>query len=133
MSPKPERFWDKVQFTGTCWLWTACTNAKGYGQFKVEGRMVGAHRWAYEQVYGAIPEGLQIDHLCRTVNCVYPLHLEVVTSRVNTLRGNGRAGINARKTHCPNGHEYSGENLRVDAYGKRYCRTCSKVNRHLYD
>jgi len=63
-----QRFWAKVQKTSTCWLWTASIS-DGYGQFWFDGRMIYAHRWAYEAVYGPIPAGLTIDHLCRIRHC----------------------------------------------------------------
>ena len=120
-----ERFWSKVDKSGDCWLWTATRSKGGYGHFYVSsGKMVPAHRWAYEQEYGPIPEGLQIDHLCRTPSCVRAGHLDVVTTRENTRRGIGPSAINARKTHCPKGHEYTPDNTRVYRR-KRHCRQCN--------
>lgn len=84
-----ERFWMKV--TGDsyedCWTWTAALADTGYGRFRTPGRTVFAHRWAYEQVIGPIPDGLQLDHLCRNTRCVNPWHLDPVTGRVNVRRG----------------------------------------------
>jgi hypothetical protein len=78
-----------------------------------------AHRISYKEFIGPIPEGLVIDHKCRTRHCVNPDHLEPVTSLENTRRGN--SGINMReKTHCPKGHNYSGTNNR----GQRKCNIC---------
>lgn len=125
-----ERFWSKVDQSGECWLWTAVQDGNGYGQFKLEHRMVGAHRWAYEQSYGSIPAGLEIDHLCRTRVCVRPDHLETVTTRTNLLRGNGLTAQNARKTHCPQGHPYDLPNTRWER-GRRHCRECG--NKHVRD
>jgi len=85
----PDRFWDKVQAepnTG-CWLWDANTTRGGYGHFKVSGRMVYAHRLAYEKLVGPIPDGLSLDHLCRVPGCVNPDHLEPVTHAENVRRG----------------------------------------------
>lgn len=87
---REDRFWAKVQKTETCWLWTAAKNGPGYGQFGLgtrEDGLVFAHRFAYELVVGPIPEGLVIDHLCRTPACVRPDHLEPVTMRENMRRG----------------------------------------------
>ncbi len=67
-----------------------------------------------------IPEGMQLDHLCRVRCCINPDHLEVVTQRENILRGNGTAAVHAKKTHCPQGHEYSYRDKR----GRRVCRIC---------
>ena len=110
-----------------CWIWQAYTCRKGYGQFKVDGRMVKAHRWSYEHFVGPIPDGLELDHLCRVRNCVNPAHLEAVTHAENVRRG--ESGKNQRaKTHCPQGHPYAGENLYVYPDGRRNCRTCQSAH-----
>ena len=110
-----------------CWIWQAGTNTKGYGKFKVDGRDVKAHRFAYEMFVGPIPEGLELDHLCRVRNCVNPEHLEPVTHAENVRRG--ESGKHCRdKTHCPQGHPYAGENLYVRPNGKRDCRTCQRAH-----
>ena len=78
-----ERFWEKVDKTGECWLWTAyCTHA-GYGRFGYGGNMVRAHRLSYEWAHGEIPEGMQVDHRCHSRNCVRPDHLRLVTNAQN--------------------------------------------------
>ncbi len=119
-----ERFWTKVEFTETCWLWTS-TRDQGYGKFYDGSRDVRAHRWAYEFCVGPIPDGLTIDHLCRVRCCVLPDHLEVVTGRINTLRGFGPPALNALKTHCLRGHPYDEANTYVfPGTGWRRCRTC---------
>jgi hypothetical protein len=69
-----------------CWLWTGYVDRHGYGQFK-GAKQGSAHRWSYEYHAGPIPEGLQLDHLCRVRSCVNPAHLEPVTCRVNVSRG----------------------------------------------
>ena len=122
------RFWLKVEKTETCWLWTAGRVWNGYGQFKVAGRHVYAHRFAYELLVGPIPEGLTIDHLCRVRHCVNPAHLEPVTSRENTLRGDTPAARNAAKTHCPQGHPLEAGNLRLSELrrGGRACLICHR-------
>ena len=109
-----------------CWLWTGATKPGGYGNFWDGEKVTGAHQFSYRVFNGAIPKGLQIDHLCHVRCCVNPDHLEAVTPRVNALRSNSFAAKNARKTHCPNGHELSEENcvghwLRK---GQRLCRIC---------
>lgn len=114
-----------------CWLWTAGT-LHGYGQFSCRrtiyrSRTQRAHRISYEMYVGPIPEGLQLDHLCRVRRCVNPEHLEPVTCAENVRRG--RAGeafalAQMAKTHCPQGHAYAGSNLYVPPSGGRYCRIC---------
>lgn len=131
----PERFRSKVrvdQETG-CWLWTAGTDGRGYGLFwhgrrGSGGKMHRAHRWAYEVLVGPIPDGLELDHLCRVRPCVNPDHLEPVTHLENVRRGilGTDQHPNRLKTHCKQGHPFSPENTRVGRDGKRACRTCHR-------
>lgn len=110
-----------------CWIWLGHITPKGYGLIKIKRQDRLVHRFVYERFKGPIPAGLQIDHLCRMRCCVNPDHLECVTSRVNTLRGFNPPAMNARKTHCKNGHPLVGENVIVrprDA--SRECRLCTK-------
>lgn len=127
--PRPttvERFWAKVDRRGDneCWLWTATLNSRGYSQFQYDHRVGLGHRFAYELLVGPIPDGLQIDHLCRTPACVNPAHLEPVTNRENSRRG-----YRATKTHCPQGHPYSGDNLIIRHSG-RSCRICVNIKQN---
>ena len=130
MSSMIDHFWDKVspEPNSGCWLWIGGCNGSGYGQLSFNGKQMAAHRWFYEHFKHPIPDypiGI-LDHLCRVRCCVNPAHLEVVSNRVNVLRGIGYTAENARKTHCPSGHPYSGDNLYVDPDGKRECRTCRR-------
>ena len=125
--PAEYRFWIKVLKTDTCWLWTAST-IRNYGQFKPEpGKVVHAHRWAYEQEFGPIPEGLVLDHLCKVTLCVRPDHLEAVTISENVRRSDNLAMQNSRRTHCVNGHEFNESNTAYTRKGYRRCRACHYI------
>ena len=143
--PLRTRFESKyvIDPTTGCWLWTAKIEWTGYGRISLggrRGRLEMAHRVAYELHVGPIPDGLEIDHLCRVRHCVNPAHLEAVTSQVNVLRGRGPAVAAARgriqqraKTHCPSGHPYSGANLYVSPDGRRRsCKTCGRIKMRKY-
>lgn len=131
-----ERFYEKVWMVEDgCWLWTGSTHPTGYGYFSVKNYPVRAHRWAYEQFIGPIPERLVLDHLCKKRSCVNPKHLEPVTQQVNTLRGDTVLAENVAKTHCIHGHEFTSENTYVIARktraGKtlthRHCKVCQHI------
>lgn len=130
-APRPtaeERFWAKVEKTGTCWLWIGAINKGGYGTFRIDARTMAAHRLSYMWLVQPLIDGLEIDHLCRVRNCVNPAHLEQVTPRVNTLRSGAPAAHNHRKTHCKRGHEFTPENTRLQAGGRRrVCKACEKL------
>jgi len=124
-----ENFWVKVDRWDPdhCWEWTGAKIPGGYASLAVPGTsQVGAHRVAYELCIGPIPGGLHLDHLCRNRGCVNPKHLEPVTSRENILRGQSPGALNARKTHCKQGHEFTAENTYVIQGGRR-CRACNRA------
>jgi hypothetical protein len=124
-----DRFWAKVDAMGDCWEWTGGKQDRRYGIFHPNGSATGemAHRFAWELLVGPIPDGLTLDHLCRNPSCVNPDHLEPVTIAENLMRGYGLVGKNIRKTHCPQNHAYSGDNLYIDPRGWRKCRTCERA------
>lgn len=71
-----------------CWIWQRHKVPNSYGQLKLSsGSLILAHRYYYERVYGEIPDGAELDHLCRSRACVNPEHLEVVDSATNVRRG----------------------------------------------
>ena len=123
--PTDARFWPKVlQQVNGCWTWIGARTGKGYGSFMVTpNRWAVAHVYSYLSLIGPIPRGMVLDHLCRNPLCVNPAHLEPVTQKENLRRGIG----NGRQTHCPQGHEYSEANTRVDKTGSRHCRECCKL------
>ncbi len=103
--------------SGGCWTWTRNLSRGGYGPY----------RRYYVRLKGPIPKGLHIDHLCRNRACCNPLHMEAVTQRENSLRGVGSPAVNARKTHCDHGHEFTVENTYVNRLGWRWCRECKRI------
>lgn len=123
-----DRFDGKVMMdpNSGCWLWTGCINSEGYGQISWGGSMQYAHRVNFVRNGGEIPDGHELDHLCRLPCCVNPLHLEPVTHRENGLRGISMPAEQARRTHCIRGHPLSGDNL-YSHKGKRQCRICSRI------
>jgi len=130
------RFWSKADIpkeiklgiSKKCWIWKDKSNAHGYGVFRVHGKQIPAARVA------VILAGLKLkpkevpDHLCRVRNCVNPFHLEVVTPKINALRGIGPTAQNAKKTHCPRGHAFATDGF-VNSKGSRECRTCLRFRR----
>ena len=105
-----------------CWISTYVPGRDGYAMVTTDGRHAPAHRCSYEHFIGPIPDGLELDHLCRVRACVNPLHLEPVTRAENLRRGMSPAAIAVRTNMCKRGHSLD------DAYlknGGRACRTCS--------
>lgn len=118
-----ERFWNKVDMAGDCWIWTGAHIPQGYGVFRLTSQKTAvAHRVAYELLVGPIPEGAQLDHLCRRRDCVNPDHLEPVTGSENVQRGLTSKRVRM-KAVCKYGHPFTPENTGTWG-GKRYCRTC---------
>jgi hypothetical protein len=116
----------RVNHDTGCWEWCHAKQGGGYGLFWLEGKYVLAHRASYAFFIGPIADGLTIDHLCKSPGCVNPSHLEAVNMATNFWRGNSFASLNKRKTHCPQGHPYAGDNLVVTKEGSRQCRTCTR-------
>jgi len=137
------RFWQRVQKTETCWLWTGAID-HGYGLLwettpngPRRGHNVPAHRFSYQLHNGPIPNGLKLDHTCHNGTgclhgdkcphrrCVRPDHLEPATCRQNILRGESLPAQNARRRNCVHGHPLTGDNLLIE-HGKRRCVKCKK-------
>lgn len=132
--PLDERIAERCSFTSDdeCWEWPT-TDATGYGKTRLgllnEGtrRTVNVHRAVYELYVEPVDGDLQLDHLCRNRACCNPDHLEPVTAQENMARGFSKPRMNALKTHCMRGHEFTPENTQLDRHGKRYCRTCKRA------
>jgi len=114
---------------GDCWVWTGVLSDGRYANFGVtdasgKRRNHRGHGLSYSWWVGEVPEGLQLDHLCRVTRCVNPWHVEPVTGRENTLRADGFAAENASKTHCINGHAFDFANTYTRPDSTRGCRRC---------
>ncbi|MEV0553162.1 HNH endonuclease signature motif containing protein [Streptomyces sp. NPDC050597] len=116
-----------------CVLWPeTALDRDGYGRFWVDGRYVTAHRWAFEQTRGPVPDGLDLDHLCRVRRCVAVGHLDPVDHRTNVLRSTGPSAVNARRTRCVNGHDLTDPDVvhvsfpPSHPHGMRKCRACAR-------
>lgn len=135
-----DSFWDKIDRTGDCWIWTRSTS-RGYGMAWTGQHTILAHRLAFILTNGTIPSGLELDHVCHSNDltcaggescphrrCVNPAHLEPVTTAVNVRRGRGPQSVYERqrsRSHCIHGHCLSGRNLYITPDGRRQCRTCN--------
>lgn len=123
-------FWKKVNKSGPCWLWKGCSRGKylkqRYGQFWNGTKVELAHRYSYRNTVGEIPQGLVLDHICRTTLCVRPSHLRAVTNRENILSGEGACARFRRRTHCKRGHRLGGKNV-LPSRTDRECRACQNL------
>lgn len=124
MSGLPERFWAKTQPTD-CLVWTGAVNTKGYPCFAIDGVSQLAHRLAYEDARGPIPEGYTIDHKCRVRSCVNPDHLEAVTVAENLRRARVAGGLQLGG-ECASGHEMDEANTYHHPRGHLECRQCRR-------
>lgn len=120
---------EKTIVINDCWIWQGAVDSRGYGQLKSNGKTWRAHRFFYVELVDDIPPGYQIDHLCRNRLCVSPAHLEAVTQYEN-MRRSRVWELNKGRSHCPNGHEYTPENI---ANTKRLtCLQCKREYNREY-
>ena len=123
--PLLDRLEDKILIDDGCWEWDGAKYGTGYGVVSWQKKNTHAHRVVYELLVGPIPEGLELDHLCRNRGCVRPDHLEPVTHAENVRRAPFTAAhFQREKTHCPHGHEYTEENIYRTKRGGRACKAC---------
>jgi hypothetical protein len=109
-----------------CWLWTGYINNKGYGRWAA----FYVHRLLWSLRHGAVPAGLELDHLCRNRRCVNPEHLVAVTHAENMRRA-PRSGPVPHPEHCPQGHPWAVHAV-ANSKGYRECRACQVKSKRAY-
>ena len=132
-----ERLLSKTQQSDDgCWVWTGATTGRtNYGQTRLEGVKMTAHRAMWTVLVGPIGSGVELDHLCRNRLCVNPDHLEPVTPRTNWERGEAPSSVAQRTNTCKRGHPLSGDNLvpwQLENRGRRQCKACQRENQRRW-
>lgn len=127
-----------------CWEWAGRIDRNGYGKFMAGKVQTGAHRAAWIAFRSDIPDGLQVDHLCRNRSCVNPWHMDLVTNKVNAIRsvemggpgGRGKSRGGAVRSTCRKGHSFDEANtyLHTDKQGyvHRVCRACARARHRAW-
>ncbi len=136
--PLDQRILRLTDRSGECWLWLGRRNPKGYGQMTIAKHQRSAHRVSYETFVGSVPEGMELDHLCRVRHCVNPAHLEPVTHEENQRRAIAATGLVAGKRaggmrvgeRCSKGHVVDGDNV-AERRGRVCCLTCRREQNRL--
>lgn len=109
------------------------TQAKGYSKRWIDGRPISAHRAAWIEANGPIPDGLQINHRCGNSRCVNPEHLYAGTQQQNMLDRIASGWRPKRKEACLHGHAYTEENTYINTKGAQVCRTCKRQRDAIYN
>jgi hypothetical protein len=128
-----ERWHKSYRKTLDCWLWIGVMGSNGYGRFWAKGKLWLAHRFAFMLSGQLIPQGMVLDHICRCRGCVNPAHLRVLTSKENTLIGEGITAKRLRRGTCDKGHAYIKESTRINPKtGGRQCEICRSEGHKKY-
>ncbi len=116
---------ERIPFSG-CWIWTGCADRNGYGVVGYNRNHCLTHRLYFTLYRGEVPQGKEINHLCRVRSCVNPDHLEAVTHTENMRY--------SPKTHiafCKRGHRRSGDNITIRG-GMRHCKECDRMRSRIF-
>ena len=145
ITPPEERFWRHVNKDGPipeahpelgpCWLWTGAKGPGGYGHFWSGRRSLAGHplqEYPHRFVYGDVPAGLEVSHLCEVELCVRRSHLLATTHKHNVRYGSGKIAQMARSGECRRGHPFTADNAYLRKNGTRQCRTCSKLRKQSH-
>lgn len=122
-----QQYWQRLDTADTdaCWPWKGGLDRGGYGRFQTGRKFFAAHRVAFGLSKGPIEPGLVLDHLCHNRACCNPAHLEQVTSRENTMRGQATCSEPMRSGRCQRGHALTESNIYRYSSGNRACKTCA--------
>lgn len=116
-----------------CWIWDGTRHEDGYGIIFISGKREYVHRIMYQLFIGPVNNKRELDHLCRNPSCCNPLHLEAVSSRENSLRGNHPLFVTHREQRCRRGHDLTvAENVRRSDDGRVRCRVCATAYQQEY-
>jgi hypothetical protein len=110
-----------------CWIWQRAINRDGYGRIRVDKRAWLVHRLAYTLSVGAIPNGLDLDHLCRVRACCNPSHVQPVDRKTNVLRGEHPNVVLHHVGQCKHGHVIDTDNAYVRPDGRLKCAECTRA------
>lgn len=111
-----------------CWEWTGPTTDKGYARIsQSKTSWVLGHRLFFEIFRGKVPDGLDLDHLCRNRNCINPSHLEPVSRRENVMRGRSPFILAHHSGSCVRGHQMTPDNTYISPKGQKHCKACRQM------
>jgi len=131
---RQDSFWSKVEYGPDCWIWNAAKNRKGYGQFRVDGKLWISHRLVWTLAHGEIPKGMHVLHTtCDNPSCVRPDHLSIGTNQDNVDdKMRKKRHWTFTRTACKAGHAYTSETVRIrPCDGSRVCKLCKRLLQRL--